>query len=148
MPKSLNDWLNEGRKVDTTMRDLFDNNVQFSPAAEQCLSFAYMLPVICADGMRVSIQASGMTYCKPRATYSDVAAYSAFEVGFPTVPDEALREYSVHGKDTGDLTNSIFAYVPREVVERMVERHGGIVGLDHSVEELSVMLKPGYKLNE
>ena len=147
MFKSLNDWLNEGRKVDTTLRDLFENDVAFTPAQEQCWSFAYALPVICADGMKVSIQASGHHYCRPRSTYDDAAAYTAFELGFPSMPDEALREYSVHGNEA-DLTNCVFAYVPREVVERMVERHGGIVGLDHSVEELTVVLKPGHKLND
>lgn len=147
MFKSLNDWLNEGRIVDTTLRDLFGKDAYFSPAAEECLTTAHALPVICADGFRVSIQASGMAYCRPRATYPDVAAYSAFEVGFPSMPEEALRDYSVHGKDA-DLSNCVFAYVPREVVERMVERHGGIVALDYSVRDVDVLLKPGHKLND
>lgn len=146
MPKSLNDWLNEGRKVDTTLRDLFENDVAFTPAAEQCWSFAYALPVICADGFWISIQASGHHYCRPRNTFEDATAYTAFELGFPSVPEEALREYSV--KNADDLVNCVYAYVPRNVVEEMLDRHGGIVALDHSVEHLGVMLKPGHKLND
>lgn len=74
-------------------------------------------PVICADGFRISIQGSRAHYCVPRKLVPG-GEYEKLELGFPNIEEPLLREYEDHG---------IFPYVPIEVVEQVIEKHGGIV---------------------
>lgn len=79
--------------------------------------------VRCADGFSVSIQASVFHYCTPRATVP-YSQYSAYELGYPSEGDDLIEEYA----ETPDRPpRSIYAWVPREVVAQLVEKHGGIV---------------------
>lgn len=76
---------------------------------------------LCADGFSISIQASGGHYCSPR---EDRAwPYTAFELGFPNQTDEALRKYA-ENKD-GNLQDTVFGWVPVDVVVALINRHGG-----------------------
>lgn len=104
--KTFNEWLDEGRKVVNA-------------------HYAQIARVKCADGYSVSIQASSGHYCSPRLTLSSVSDYESFELGFPTVGDSELIEYA---ENTEDLTDTVYGYVPREVIESVISKHGGIVG--------------------
>lgn len=106
--KTFNDWLNEGRKVTNEW-------------------YAHISRVKCADGYSVSIQASSGHYCTPRTTVHDVQHYTEFELGYPTDADGALMEYV---EDVENPTDTVYGYVPREVVEQVIASHGGIVGFD------------------
>ena len=70
-----------------------------------------------ADGFEISIQANRFAYCWPREDICD--SYSSFELGYPSDPDDLIEGYR-----EGD----IFPWVPAEIVEQLVENHGGIVG--------------------
>lgn len=104
--KTFNEWLDEGRKVVNA-------------------HYAQIARVKCGDGYSVSIQASSGHYCSPRLTLSSVSDYESFELGFPTVGDSELIEYA---ENTEDLTDTVYGYVPREVIEAVIAKHGGIVG--------------------
>lgn len=83
--------------------------------------------VICADGYSVSIQASFSHYCTPRLTFNpgyEECGYTEVELGFPNMVDEELLKYA---EDPYDPLNSIYAYVPVELVEEILTKHGGIV---------------------
>ena len=72
--------------------------------------------VICADGYTMSIQASDYHYCIPRKDNAD--DYEAVEVMVISSRDpKSLRPYSVGG---------VYAFVPIEMLERIVKRHGYI----------------------
>jgi hypothetical protein len=73
------------------------------------------------DGFKVSIQASEMHYCTPRQSGLDF--YSSVELGYPTEREEIIMPYA---EDTDDPTNTVYGYVPIDIVDRMVTRHGGI----------------------
>jgi hypothetical protein len=108
--------LNEALQIGRNERliELIPNYFQLSPA-----------PVtVCADGYEVSIQCSEHNYCQPRENILDVSEYSSFELGFPSQSDELLDEYA---EDTEDPLNTIYPYVPREVVEALIAKHGDIV---------------------
>jgi len=78
-------------------------------------------PVVCADGYSVSIQGGTRThYCSPR---QHVNQYDAVELGFPSMGDDELIQYA---EDQSDLTGTVYGYVPIEVVEAVVAKHGGI----------------------
>ena len=78
--------------------------------------------VKCADGFSISVQANEYTYCSPRITYP--GEYKAVELGYPSEPDELIEEYA---EDWDDLTDTVYGYVPIEVVDKLLEKHGGIV---------------------
>lgn len=107
--KTFNEWLNEGRKVTNEWH-------------------AHISRVKCADGYSISIQASSGHYCTPRETIRDVQGYSAFELGYPSASDDALFEYA---EEPENPTDTVYPYVPREVIEQVIASHGGIVGFDN-----------------
>lgn len=106
--KTFNDWLNEGR----TVTNEWD---------------AHISRVKCADGYSVSIQASSRHYSTPRETIQAVQHYSEFELGYPSLADDVLLEYA---EDADTPTDTVYSFVPREVIEQVIATHGGIVGLD------------------
>ena len=78
--------------------------------------------VKCADGFSISVQANEYTYCSPRITYP--GEYKAVELGYPSDPDELIEEYA---EDQDRLTDTVYGCVPIEVVDKLLEKHGGIV---------------------
>jgi hypothetical protein len=75
--------------------------------------------VRCKDGFRMSVQASEGHYCSPR---SNECAYTEVEVGYPSEVEPLLTPYA----EGDDLTNTIYGYVPVEVVEAVIAKHGGM----------------------
>ncbi len=74
--------------------------------------------VVCADGYNVSIQAGYGIYSSPRA---DADAYSAVELGFASHDEPELAACK---------EGTIYPYVPVELVDKVLTKHGGIVGVD------------------
>ena len=74
----------------------------------------------CADGLTFSVQASHTHYCQPR---NDNGPYTAVEVGYPSKPVKELMPYA---EDTENPTSTVYGYVPVEIVEQVIESHGGI----------------------
>lgn len=77
--------------------------------------------VKCNDGFSISVQASFYHYCEPRQ--SCLEEYDSVELGYPSSPDELIADYA-EGDD--ELTNTVYGYVPIDVVEKLIEKHGGI----------------------
>lgn len=74
----------------------------------------------CNDGYSISVQASKFHYCRPRL--DGIQDYEAVELGYPSSEDELINEYA----EDDDYTNTVYGYVPIEVVEKLIEKHGGI----------------------
>lgn len=83
--------------------------------------------LLLADGSSLSVQASEGHYCAPRCDFDDYSLYSEFEVGFPSIHMEELAPYQ---DGDGDQKSSVFGYVPKEVVESLIESRGGVQGFD------------------
>lgn len=79
-------------------------------------------PVKCKDGFSISVQASKGHYCLPSVD-GDVI-YDAVELGFPNAEEELIAEYA---EDPDEPTNTVYGYVPVEIVNQLIEKHGGIV---------------------
>ena len=77
--------------------------------------------ILCGDGLEISIQASSLHYCTPR---EDVGPYSTVEVGFPS---KRIAELMPYAEDPDDPTNTVYGNVPIEIVEHVVNQHGGFV---------------------
>lgn len=77
-------------------------------------------PIICADGFKVSVQASKHHYCSPREHYAE---WASVELGFPSEADDLIQEYA---EDPDRPTETVYGYVPIDIVARLVIKHGGI----------------------
>jgi len=84
-------------------------------------SYAVVPAITCADGFTVSVQASRGHYCSPR---DDFGPYSSFELGFPSEPDHLIMEYA---ENPSEPTGTIYGWVPVDVVEQLIENHGGVL---------------------
>lgn len=76
----------------------------------------------CVDGFKMSVIAGGGAYASPR---DERGPYDAVEVGFPTVRPEPWAEWQVFAESPADPTQSVYGYVPIEMVEALVALHGG-----------------------
>ena len=79
-----------------------------------------MTQLICNDGFEMSVQASHYHYCSPKNVKGP---YSTVEIGFPNEEEELLVAYA---EDVNDLTGTVYGYVPIDVVDKVVEKHGGV----------------------
>ena len=77
----------------------------------------------CADGFSVSVQASQYHYCRPRIDSAE--KYNAVELGYPSAADDLITDYA---EDVA-YTDTVYGYVPVEIVDKLIEKHGGIVDL-------------------
>ena len=82
-------------------------------------------PIIrCVDGFEISVQAHSGSYCQ-RNTAGDLLTV---ECGFPTTTPKTaeLRNYAeLCGTD--DYTETVYGFVPVEVVRAELDAHGGIL---------------------
>lgn len=72
--------------------------------------------IMCRDGFSMSVQASEGMYCLPKENLKS-GNYKYCEVGFPSEPVELLEPY--------DAGPGVFAYVPVEIIEHIIDKHGG-----------------------
>lgn len=77
--------------------------------------------ITCADGFTMSVQASEFHYCAPRQT--DCPSYTRVEVGFPSEAQPELMEWA---EDADKPTETVYGWVPVEVVDALIEKHGGL----------------------
>lgn len=75
----------------------------------------------CNDGYSISVQASSFHYCEPRL--NGIQDYESVELGYPSEEDELINEYA---EDDLDYTETVYGYVPIEIVEELINKHGGI----------------------
>ena len=75
----------------------------------------------CNDGYSISVQASEFHYCSPRI--NGAQDYESVELGFPSEEDELINEFADGGFD---YTDTLYGNVPIEIVEKLIEKHGGI----------------------
>ena len=77
--------------------------------------------IICADGFKMSVQASKSHYCLPR---DSAGPWHQVEVGFPTEKVEAFMPF-IDGDDNTDPTETVYAFVPIDIVAQAIADHGG-----------------------
>ena len=76
----------------------------------------------CKDGFYISVQATFCHYCFPRETFA--GPYEEVELGFPSEADPFIEDYA---EDPNDAPDTVYGYVPIDIVERLIKKHGGIV---------------------
>lgn len=84
--------------------------------------FRVIKAITCQDGFTISVQCSGGHYCSPRIITA-IENYKTFEVGFPSEKEDLLMEYA---EDPENPTETVYGYVPLDVILKVIEKHGGI----------------------
>ena len=88
--------------------------------AKRKSSYEPVKPIECVDGFTISGQATRHHYSTPR---NDIGSWTAVECGFPSADVPGMADY----KDGDDAdTDSVFGYVPVEIVEAVLAQHGGM----------------------
>ncbi len=87
--------------------------------------------IVCKDGFTVSVQAGSAMYSTPRE--DELEAYEEYELGWPTKREKLLDDYAEAWYEDGpkDYTKIIYAYVPKDVVNKVIRKHGGIVDVEY-----------------
>ena len=81
--------------------------------------------IVCNDGFSMSVQASQGCYCEPRLDLIS-GEYLSVEVGYPNQKEDILLPYV---EDESNPTETVYGWVPIEVVESVIIKHCGIVDL-------------------
>ncbi len=76
--------------------------------------------IVCVDGFTMSVQGSSGHYCAPRSTQN---AYYEMEIGYPSLKEDDLMPYA---EDADSPTNAVYGYVPCEIIQQVIDKHGGI----------------------
>lgn len=107
---------------------MFNLNFHFQNKAN--CNGSWVNRIICADGLSFSAQANGKgAYCSPQ---QDNVTWTHVEIGFPSEKVEEIMEFA---EDQDDPTGTVYGYVPVEIVEAIVEAHGGLVNLAIRIEQ-------------
>ena len=77
--------------------------------------------IVCADGFSMSVQANEAAYSAPR---NNSGPYTAVEVGYPSSEDSILLQYA---ENPDRPTDTIYGWVPIDIVQLCIEAHGGMV---------------------
>lgn len=88
--------------------------------------FILMKRIVCEDGFNFSVQANYGAYCTPRLTHRNkfTNIYIEYEIGYPSEYEQMIIEYA---EDSESPTNTVYPYVPKEIIEAVIAKHGGIV---------------------
>lgn len=78
--------------------------------------------VQCMDGYSVSVQVGSCLYSSPRV--DGAAYYDKVELGYPSEEDPLINDYA---EDSENYTDTVYGYVPVEIVDELLLKHGGII---------------------
>ena len=84
------------------------------------MTSSYCPHVICKDGFKMSVQAGQSNYCEPKDV---VDHYEEAEVGYPSAEEHLIARYAEDGEN---LCDTVYGYVPCFIIDRVIEKHGGI----------------------
>ena len=113
----INEFIKDNLKVTTLSED---------PLMKHMMTSSRLPHIICADGFSMSVQVGYSLYSTPKKI---AKRYSAVEIGYPSEPEELIKEYAEFAPfdgDTTDYTDTVYPYVPVSVVDKVLKKHGGI----------------------
>ena len=113
----INEFIKNNLKVTTFSED---------PLMKHIATSSRLPHIVCEDGFSMSVQVGYSLYCTPKKV---AKRYSAVEIGFPSEPEELIKEYAEFApfdEDTTDYTDTVYPYVPVKIVDKVLKKHGGI----------------------
>ena len=76
--------------------------------------------LVCQSGLSFSVQVGHYVYCEPR---NPVGPWTSVEVGYPS---SFVPEIMKYAEDRISPLDTVYGYVPVEVLERVIRKNGGI----------------------
>ena len=113
----INEFIKNNLRVKTLSND---------PLMKHIATSSRLPHIVCEDGFSMSVQVGYSLYCTPKKV---AKRYSAVEIGFPSEPEELIKEYAEFApfdEDTTDYTDTVYPYVPVKIVDKVLKKHGGI----------------------
>jgi hypothetical protein len=112
----INEFIKKNLKV---------TNHSSGPLINHMLTSSRLPKIVCEDGFTMSVQVGYSLYSTPKKV---AKRYSAVEIGFPSEPEELIKEYaeSLYDEDATDYTDTVYPYVPVAIVDKVLKKHGGI----------------------
>ena len=86
--------------------------------------------LICRDGFSFSLQAGPAHYSEPKAI---AEKYDAWEIGYPSEVEPLWLDWQEPGHGP---TESVYGWVPNDVVNAVIQKHGGIDEQEFILEKL------------
>ena len=96
------------------------------PLMKHIMTTSRLPHIVCEDGFTMSVQVGYSLYSTPKKV---AKRYSAVEIGYPSEPEELIKEYAEFApfdEDTADYTDTVYPYVPVKIVDKVLKKHGGI----------------------
>ena len=114
-----------------TINEFIKNNLKVKvlnddPLMKHIMTSSRLPHIVCEDGFSMSVQVGYSLYSTPKKI---AKRYSAVEIGYPSEPEELIKEYAEFApfdEDTTDYTDTVYPYVPVKIVDKVLKRHGGI----------------------
>jgi len=116
----LNAYLNDPENLLEQPSMKFLENILGVDLAKDITPSRRVRAIVCTDGLEMSVQAGSSHYCAPR---SNDGPWSKVEVGYPSEIVEELLDYAENPQSP---TETVYGYVPVDLVEEIVNRHGGV----------------------
>ena len=113
----INEFIKNNLRVKTLSND---------PLMKHMMTSSRLPHIVCEDGFTMSVQVGYSLYCTPKKV---AKRYSAVEIGYPSEPEELIKEYAEFApfdEDTTDYTDTVYPYVPVSIVDKVLKKHGGI----------------------
>ncbi len=113
----INEFIKNNLRVKTLSND---------PLMKHITTSSRLPHIVCEDGFTMSVQVGYSLYCTPKKV---AKRYSAVEIGYPSEPEELIKEYAEFApfdEDTTDYTDTVYPYVPVKIVDKVLKKHGGI----------------------
>ena len=113
----INEFIKKNLRVKTLSND---------PLMKHMMTSSRLPHIICEDGFSMSVQVGYSLYSTPKKI---AKRYSAVEIGYPSEPEELIKEYAEFApfdENTTDYTDTVYPYVPVSVVDKVLKKHGGI----------------------
>ena len=114
----INEFIKNNLKVTTFSDD---------PLMKHIATSSRLPHIVCEDGFTMSVQVGYSLYSTPKKV---AKRYSAVEIGYPSEPEELIKEYAeftpFDEDEKPDYTDTVYPYVPVKIVDKVLKKHGGI----------------------
>ena len=115
------------------INEFIKNNLKVTYPAEEYSSLKHMMTssrlphIVCEDGFSMSVQVGYSLYSTPKKV---AKRYSAVEIGYPSEYEPLIEEWAeftpFDEDEKPDYTDTVYPYVPVNVVDKVLKKHGGI----------------------
>ena len=114
----INEFIKNNLKVNVLSED---------PLMKHMMTSSRLPHIVCEDGFTMSVQVGYSLYSEPKKV---AKIYSKGEIGYPSDHEPLIEKWAeftpFEDDEEPDYTDTVYPYVPVEVVDKVLKKHGGI----------------------